>query len=239
MQQSCRQALLLSSSNCHTYSLLEFAKNEICSFLNRNDVKTLLFIPYAQNNYDTYTARIKEAIGPWGYEVTGIHTYSNPVDAINNAKAVFIGGGNTFLLLKKLYDNNLVEIIRQKVNDGSLLYMGSSAGTNVATKSIHTTNDMPIIYPPSFDAINLVPFNINPHYIDMNMETHMGETRDQRIKEYLEMPYACPVLGLKEGSILHVNKNSLIIKGVAGAFLFQKEKKTEYPVGADVSFLLN
>lgn len=180
-------------------------------------------MPYAQNGYDGYTKKIKEVIDPWGFNVKGLHTFSDPFKAINSAKAIFIGGGNTFLLLKTLYDKNLVNLIRERVNAGNLSYIGSSAGTNVATKSIHTTNDMPIIYPPSFDGIGIVPFNINPHYIDkVENETHKGETRDQRIGEFLEMPHANPVLGLREGCILHVNGESLILKGVAGAVLFKK-----------------
>ncbi|KAM3964810.1 putative alpha-aspartyl dipeptidase [Aphomia sociella] len=236
---SVRQALLLSSSNCHGYSLLEFAKQEICAFLEKNNVKQLLFIPYAQNDFDSYTSKIKEVVDPWGFEVIGIHTHPDPANALVATKAVFVGGGNTFLLLKRLYENNLVELIRNRVDEGNLMYIGSSAGTNVATKSIHTTNDMPIIYPPSFDAIKIVSFNINPHYIDKaELETHKGETRDQRINEYMQMPHASPVLGLKEGSILYVNGDSLILKGVAGAVLFKKDHtKANYPVGADLSFL--
>ncbi|XP_039765154.1 probable alpha-aspartyl dipeptidase [Pararge aegeria] len=242
IMQTNAQALLLSSSNCHGFSLLEFAKQEICSFLETRNVSELVFVPYAQKNYDDYTKKIKDAFTPWGFSVIGLHTYSDPAAAINSAKAIFVGGGNTFLLLKTLYDNQLVHLIREKVITGNLLYIGSSAGTNVATKSIHTTNDMPIIYPPSFDAISIVPFNINPHYIDkIETDTHKGETRDQRIEEYMEMPHANPVLGLREGCILHVNGDSLVLKGVAGAVLFEVNvsKKVEYPVGADVSFLLN
>ncbi|XP_052758588.1 probable alpha-aspartyl dipeptidase isoform X2 [Galleria mellonella] len=220
---SIRQALLLSSSNCHGYSMLEFAKQEISSILKKNNVKQLLFIPYAQNDFDTYTSKIKEVIDPWGFEVSGIHAYPDPANAVMSTRAIFVGGGNTFLLLKRLYENNLVELIRNRVAEGNLIYIGSSAGTNVATKSIHTTNDMPIIYPPSFDAIRIVPFNINPHYIESaDPETHKGETRDQRINEYLEMSHASPVLGLKEGSLLHVNGDSLALRGVAGAVLFRK-----------------
>ncbi|CAG9784233.1 unnamed protein product [Diatraea saccharalis] len=238
--QSHRQALLLSSSNCYGYSMLEFAKQEICSFLEKNNVKKLLFIPYAQNDYNKYTAKVKEVIDPWGIEVIGIHTYKDAKAAIHDNKAMFVGGGNTFLLLKRLYENNLVDLIRQNVHNGNLLYIGSSAGTNVATKSIHTTNDMPIAYPPTFDAINIVPFNINPHYTEIENESHKGETRDQRINEYLEQEYASPVLGLREGSILKVDKNKLVLKGVAGAVLFEKSlKKTEIAVNTDVSFLLN
>lgn len=220
---SRRQALLLSSSNCHGYNLLEFAKAEISSFLQRNNVKDLIFIPYAQNDFDGYTTKIKNVIDQWGFTVTGLHTYPKPETAISESKAIFIGGGNTFLLLKRLYKNNLVQLMKSKIDDGSLIYIGSSAGTNVATKSIHTTNDMPIIYPPSFEAIGIVPFNINPHYIDkVENEEHKGETRDQRIAEYLEMQHAAPVLGLKEGAILHVDGSKLILKGVNGAVLFSR-----------------
>lgn len=236
-----RQALLLSSSNCHGYSMLEFAKEEIRSFLNKNKVSDLIFVPYAQNDFNGYTAKIREVVEPWGFKVTGLHKYPDQPNAINSAKALFVGGGNTFLLLKRLYDKNLVQLIKRKVEDGSLVYIGSSAGTNVATRSIHTTNDMPIIYPPSFDGIGIVPFNINPHYIDYaENKTHKGETRDQRISEYMEMDHAAPVLGLREGAILHVDENKLILKGVASAVLFRKgERKAEYPAGSDISFLFD
>ncbi|XP_059046217.1 probable alpha-aspartyl dipeptidase [Achroia grisella] len=236
-----RQALLLSSSNCHGYTMLEFAKHEICAILEKNNIKQLLFVPYAQNDFNSYTSKIKDVIDPWGFEVSGIHTHPDPADAVMSTKAIFIGGGNTFLLLKRLYELNLVELIRNRVNEGNLIYIGSSAGTNVATKSIHTTNDMPIIYPPSFDAIKIIPFNINPHYLETpDPSTHKGETRDQRLNEYMEMDHAAPVLGLKEGAMLHVNGDSLVLKGVTGGVLFKKgHKKVEYPVGADLTFLFN
>ncbi|KAF9406562.1 hypothetical protein HW555_013112 [Spodoptera exigua] len=235
-----RQALLLSSSNCHGYSMLEFAKQEICNILKKNSINELVFIPYAQKDYDSYTAKIKEVIEPWGFTVTGLHSYSNLTERINNAKAIFVGGGNTFLLLKTLYEKNLVQIIRDRVHEGSLIYIGSSAGTNVATKSIHTTNDMPIVYPPTFEAIGIVPFNINPHYIDLVSETHKGETRDQRIYEYLEMADSNPVLGLREGSMLHIDGYKLTIKGIAGGVLFQKTDKKPVVIApdSDVSFLI-
>lgn len=183
----------------------------------------IIFVPYAQNDFNGYTDKITSVIAPWGYKVTGLHTYPDPADAIMSSKALFVGGGNTFLLLKRLYEANLVNLINSRVTEGHLLYIGSSAGTNVATKSIHTTNDMPIIYPPTFEAIGLVPFNINPHYIDvLESVTHKGETRDQRILEYLDMPQAAPVLGLKEGAILNISGNTLTITGVAGAVIFKK-----------------
>lgn len=207
----------MQKSNAHFLYILH-----IVLIVYRKDVKELVFIPYAQNDFDGYTAKIKETIDPWGFNVIGLHTLGDPANAILNSKAIFIGGGNTFLLLSRLYKNNLVSLIRERVTQGSLIYIGSSAGTNVATKSINTTNDMPIVHPPTFDAIGIVPFNINPHYIEIESDTHKGETRDQRILEYLEMDYAEPVLGLREGSILHVDGNKLIIKGVAGAVLFKK-----------------
>ncbi|XP_013133812.1 PREDICTED: probable alpha-aspartyl dipeptidase isoform X2 [Papilio polytes] len=216
--------------------------NHCCKPQNapQNNIEDLLFVPYAQKNYDEYTKKITEVIEPWGFSVSGLHTYAEPMEAVNDAQAIFIGGGNTFMLLDTLYSHNLVSLIRERVFEGKLVYIGSSAGTNVATTSIHTTNDMPIIYPPSFEAIGLVPFNINPHYIDKSEnETHKGETRDQRIGEYMEMPHAKSVLGLKEGSILHIDGDCLILKGVAGAVLFEKGgKKTEYSTGDNVSFLL-
>lgn len=189
----------------------------------RNNVIDLIFVPYAQLDHNKYTDKIKTLIEPWGIKVTGLHNYPNPAEAINRAKAIFVGGGNSFLLLKSLCDNNIVELIKKRVLYEGMLYIGSSAGTNVATKSIHTTNDMPIIYPPTFNAIGIVPFNINPHYIEkIESETHKGETRDERIREYLQMDHAGPVLGLKEGSILRVDNRSLTVKGVAGAVLFKK-----------------
>lgn len=185
-------------------------------------MEELIFLPYAQNDYDGYTARVKAVLEPWGIRVSGAHTYTDPISLLVCSKAIYVGGGNTFLLLKRLYDLKILDLIRKRVEYGNLLYIGASAGSNVATRSIHTTNDMPITYPPTFDAIGLVPFNINPHYIDAVSDTHRGETRDQRIGEYLEMNYAAPVLGLREGSILRVDGTALTINGIAGAVLFRK-----------------
>lgn len=188
----------------------------------RKSVNEIIFLPYAQNDYDGYTARVKAVLEPWGIKVSGAHTHTDPLNLLASTKAIYVGGGNTFLLLKRLYDLKILDVIRNRVENGNLLYIGASAGSNVATKSIHTTNDMPITYPPTFDAIGLVPFNINPHYVETVSDIHRGETRDQRIYEYLEMNYATPVLGLREGSILKVDGTVLTIKGVAGAVLFRK-----------------
>lgn len=155
-----------------------------------------------------------------GTSVKGIHTFPNPIDAVKSAQCVYIGGGNTFVLLKKLYELNLVDVIRKRVLEDGMAYMGSSAGSNVATRSIHTTNDMPVAYPPTFDALNLVPFNINPHYFDADENSkHKGETREDRIKEfhYLNKP---AVLGLREGTLLVVDDDKATLRGIANARLF-------------------
>ncbi|KAJ2939725.1 hypothetical protein O0L34_g17918 [Tuta absoluta] len=236
---SLRQALLLSSANCFGYGILEFARNEICSFLFKNSVQDLIYVPYATNRCTEVTNMMQDVMGPWGICVQGLHQHPDPVYAIDSTQAIFVGGGNTFLLLDRLYENNLVRLINQRVHGGSLLYIGASAGTNVAARSIHTTNDMPIRYPPSFEAIGIVPFNINPHYVE-NVEPldYTGETRDERIFEYMEMPYAAPVLALREGAILRVNCNSLSLGGVASGALFVGCNKSECFVGDDVSDLL-
>lgn len=202
-------------------------------------MKRILFIPYALFHFDNYTKRVSDVLSQWGFAVEGIHTFPDPVNAVLNAEAIFIGGGNTFQLLKSLYEHKLVDPIRQVVLQKGVPYMGSSAGTNVATKSIKTTNDMPITYPPSFDALNLVPFNINPHYLDPRPnDTHHGETRERRINEFHRVN-SDPVLGLREGTYLHVEGDSAIMKGLYNSRLFQQgQEAKEIPPLADLSFLL-
>lgn len=236
-----RALFLLSSSRVHGYGYLEHAKEDLTKFLQkyvhinvkryltycdyfllfRHCVKTVLFVPYALRDYDKYTATVQKAMGPWGYEIKGIHTEASPLEAVRKAEAIFIGGGNTFVLLKTLYDLQLMEGIRQAVLEHSVPYIGSSAGTNVATRSINTTNDMPMALPPSFDALKLVPFNINPHYLDSDTRSeHKGETRDERIKEFLDY-YQRPVLGLREGTALLVQGQVALLVGDRKAKLFQ------------------
>lgn len=213
--------------------------NHLLPLPSRNNVKRILFIPYALFHFDNYTKRVADVLTQWGFVVEGIHTHPDPVEAVLNAEAIFIGGGNTFQLLERLYENGLVEPIRQVVLEKGVPYMGSSAGTNVATKNIKTTNDMPITYPPTFDALNLVPFNINPHYLDPRPDdTHHGETREQRINEFHRVN-SDPVLGLREGTYLHVQGDSAIVKGFFNARLFQQGKQPEEVAPlADLSFLL-
>lgn len=178
-------------------------------------------MPYALKDHDKYTANIKAALGPWGYEVKGIHNEKNPTEAVKMAEAIFVGGGNTFVLLKTLYDLQLIGAIRQAVLEHAVPYIGSSAGTNVATRSINTTNDMPMVLPPSFEALNLIPVNINPHYLDADSQsTHKGETRDERIKEFLDY-HKLPVLGLREGTALLVEGEKATLVGDRKAKLFR------------------
>lgn len=190
----------------------------------RNNVKEVIFVPYAKANgdYDGYTKLMGDALSSFGYTVKGLHTFSDPVAAVAAAQSIYVGGGNTFVLLKKLYDLNLVELIRKRVFEDGMPYMGSSAGSNVATKSINTTNDMPIVYPPTFDALKLVPFNINPHYFDADENsTHKGETREDRIKEFHALNDA-PVLGLREGTMVLVDDDKANLLGTFNARLFTK-----------------
>ncbi|XP_045471241.1 probable alpha-aspartyl dipeptidase [Harmonia axyridis] len=235
-----RQVLLLSSSNVHGFSYLEYAANDIKEFLKKHNVQEVLFIPYALKDHDLYLKKVKDVFTSWGLQMTGIHESKNPVESVKSAKSVFVGGGNTFLLLKSLYDNKLVDLIRSRVMNEGMLYIGTSAGTNVSTKSIHTTNDMPIVYPPSFDALNLVPFNINPHYVDPEPDSkHKGETREERIMQYLETDHAKVVLGLREGSTLLIDGDKAVLKGLKNARIFVKgAEPQEVEVGTDLSYLL-
>ncbi|KAF4517808.1 hypothetical protein B566_EDAN003013 [Ephemera danica] len=217
---TARRVLLLSSSAVHGAPYLEYATNDIQSFFQRSSVQRILFVPYALKNHDNYAEMVRGPLKKMGYEVDSIHEAANALDAVNNAQAIFIGGGNTFQLLKTLYDKNLLEAIRKRVLEDGIPYMGSSAGSNVATLSICTTNDMPIVWPPSLNALGL-------------------ETREQRITQYHELPNTPPVLGLREGAMLHVEGNDAKLRGIAGAKLFKVgQTPVEYNVGDDLGFLL-
>jgi len=235
-----RNLLLLSNSTLHPTGYLDYATDFICDFLKSRGVKEVLFVPYALRDQDGYTATARAKFEPWGFKLTSIHETDNPYLAVTKAQAFFVGGGNTFQLLDSLYKNNVLDIMRRRVLEGGIPYIGSSAGTNVSTVSINTTNDMPIVYPPSFKALGLVPFNINPHYIDTDTtSTHKGETREQRLLQYHEVPGAPPVLALREGSLLKVEEGKITLLGQFSARLFLPGKPTqELPTGHDCTFLL-
>jgi dipeptidase E len=173
-----------------------------------------------------------------GFELTSIHTASDAARVVNDTQAVFIGGGNTFRLLKALYDFDLIEQLRRRVAEG-MPYVGSSAGSNVAGPTIKTTKDMPIVQPPSFDALGLVPFQISPHYLDPDPNsTHMGETQEERILQFLE-ENDTTVAGLREGAMVRVESGSTTLKGSAGARIFRKGREpVEVQPGAQFDDLL-
>ena len=214
-----KRILLISNSTLHGSSYLDHAEAEIRLFLG--DVKRVLFVPYALFDRDSYADSARRRFEQMGYELTSVHTAADPVQAVNETKAIFIGGGNTFRLLKALYDFDLLDPIRERVA-GGMPYIGSSAGSNVAGPTIKTTNDMPIVQPPSFAALKLVSFQINPHYLDADPNsTHMGETREQRIVQFLE-ENETPVIGLREGAMLWVENDRVMLRGSTGARIFRR-----------------
>lgn len=228
--------LLLSSSNVHGHGYLDHAEAALRELLQ--GVQRLLFVPFALHDHDGYTQRVRERLAPLGLVVDGLHAVDDATAAVGEAEAIFVGGGNSFRLLTALYRRGLVEPLRARVAAGAP-YVGSSAGTNLAGRTIGTTNDMPIVYPPSFEALALVPFNFNPHYLDPDPgSTHKGETRETRIREFHE-EHATPVLGLREPAILRRDGDALVLRGEAGARLFRRgEAPAEFAPGSDLSFLL-
>ena len=219
MNNQTKRVLLISNSTLHGSGYLDHAEPEIRSFLG--DAKRVLFVPYALFDRDKYAATAQQRFEKMGYELTSVHTAANQVAAVEETDAVFIGGGNTFRLLKALYEFDLIEVIRKRVSNG-MPYIGSSAGSNVAAPTIKTTNDMPIVQPPSFNALGLVSFQINPHYLDPDPNSkHMGETREERINQFLE-ENDTPVVGLREGAMLRIENGETILRGSSRARLFRK-----------------
>jgi dipeptidase E len=211
--------LLISSSVVYGTGYLDHAEVEIRDHLQ--NIETVLFVPYAIRDYDGYFTKVKERCSAMGYGVESIHHAQDPARSVQDAQAIFIGGGNTFRLLKTLYEKRLLEEIRSSVARGTP-YIGSSAGTNVACPTIRTTNDMPIVEPPSLTALGLVPFQINPHYLDPDPNSkHMGETREERIGEFLE-ENDLAVIGLREGCMIRVKNDDYLLKGISSARIFQR-----------------
>jgi len=219
-----KNLIIASTSTLHESDYLEYILDELIPFFK--NVKTILFIPYARPSgisHDEYTKKAASAFSKIDKKVVGIHTFKNPVEAIKNAEAIFTGGGNTFVLVNQLYKNNLIGVLKETVTNG-VPYLGTSAGSNICGLTIKTSNDMPIIYPPSFNTLGLVPFNINPHYLDPDQNSkHMGETRETRIKEFHSYNTP-PVIGLREGNWLHVNGGSIVLKGDLSARIFEYNK---------------
>ena len=214
-----KRVLLISNSTLYGSAYLDHAESEIRSFLGT--VSRVLFIPFALYDRDAYAAMAEDRFQKMGYSLESIHTAADPQRAVSDAEAIFIGGGNTFRLLKALYDTDVLQTIRRRVAEG-MPYIGSSAGSNVAAPTIKTTKDMPIVQPPSFDALGLVPFQISPHFLDPDPNSkHMGETQEDRIMQFLE-ENDTPVVGLREGAIVRVENGSYVLKGSSGARIFRK-----------------
>jgi dipeptidase E len=214
-----RRLLLISNSTLHGSGYLDHAAAEIQNFLS--GVSRVLFIPFALANQNDYASRARQRFAAMGCELHSLHEVSDKRQAVNDAESIFIGGGNTFRLLKALYDFEVLQPIKQRAQAG-MPYIGSSAGSNVAAPTIRTTNDMPIVEPPSFAALGLVSFQINPHYLDPSPDsTHMGETREERILQFLE-ENETPVVGLREGAMVRLEQGSAMLKGSTGARIFRK-----------------
>jgi dipeptidase E len=230
-----KKMIIASTSTVHGSSYLAYLTPTLKKHFK--GVKELLFIPYARPggiSYDEYTTIAKNAFSKMNIDVKGIHEFENPIDAIKKSEAIFTGGGNTFELVNQLYKNDVLSILKEVINAGTP-YLGTSAGSNICGVNMKNTNDMPIVYPPSFTTLASIPFNINAHYLDpIEGSTHMGETRETRIKEF-HIFNETPVLGLREGSWLEVTDKTITLKGIHTARLFlQNQKPIELESGVEV-----
>ena len=229
--------LLISNSTLHGSGYLDHAQGEICDFLG--SAVRMVFVPFAMHDWNRYAAQAALRFRAWGRALISLHDVSNPRRSLAEAEAIFIGGGNTFRLLKGLYDFHLLEAIREQVRRG-MPYIGSSAGSIVACPTLKTTKDMPIVQPPSFATLRLVSFQISPHYLDPDpASTHMGETQEQRILQFLEENEDA-VVGLREGAMIRVEGASITLKGSATARVFRRGGQAiEISPGSDMSELLH
>lgn len=219
--------IIASTSTIHGGNYLEYLLPTLEILFK--EATEIIFIPYARPggiSHDDYTSNARSAFAKINKSIKGLHEFENPTEAIENAQGIFTGGGNTFLLVTQLYKNKVMDILANTVQNGTP-YLGSSAGSNIAGLTMQTTNDMPIIYPPSFKTLGLIPFNLNPHYLDADLQSkHMGETRETRIKEFHAFNET-PVLGLREGSWLAVNGEKILLKGKLTARLFRQNQIPE------------
>ncbi len=243
-----KQLLLISNSTNAGEEYLGWPREYIQDFLKKRNIKNVLFVPYAgigldtddeKKAYDIYAERVRNVFAELGINSHSIHLEKDPKVAIEDALAIAVGGGNTFHLLYKMYQLRLMDVLKTSVEAG-MPFLGWSAGSNLACPSIRTTNDMPIVQPKSFEALNLIPFQINPHYLDANPEGHGGETREQRIDEFLIANKGMPVVGLREATLLEVNGDTIELKGSRPMRLFKHgQTPKEFQPGDDVNFLMN
>lgn len=218
-ENPAKRILLISNSTLYGSGYLDHCAGEIRSFLG--SAARVLFVPFALFDCDAYAARARERFAALEHHLESVHQVADAQNAVDETDAVFVGGGNTFRLLKGLYDHNLLAGIRRRVDQG-MPYIGSSAGSIVACPSLKTTKDMPVVEPPSFDALGLVHFQISPHYLDPDPNsTHMGETQEERINQFLE-ENAAPVVGLREGGLLRVEKGLILLRGTTRARIFRR-----------------
>ena len=224
--------LMLSSSRMGDEEYLAHARDMISHHLGEE--RDVLFIPFAgvTLGWDDYVEKVREALPQ--LNITGIHTCDDPQQAITSAKAVLVGGGNTFNLLNELYKQSLIEPLQRQISQG-MPYIGWSAGSNICGNSIRTTNDMPIIEPPSFAALNVVRCQLNPHYTDYQPPGHNGETRDDRLFEFTRLNPETPVLAIREGTALQYTEGRLTLLGELEGFCFHGDDKTPIAPGQDLT----
>ena len=223
--ENMKNLLIASTSTLHGGNYLEYLLPELQ--LHFAQCKSILFVPYARPggiSHEDYTLKVKSFFALLNIKVNGLHEFSNPTEAIEKAEGIFTGGGNTFLLVTQLHQNNQMQTLKKAIESGTP-YLGTSAGSNICGLTMQTTNDMPIIYPPSFETLGAIPFNLNPHYLDADLQSkHMGETRETRIKEFHQFNTQ-PVIGLREGSWLDVKGEQIILKGALPARLFRQNQE--------------
>lgn len=232
-----RNMIVASTSTVYGGKYLDYLLDEISKLYK--DTDKILFVPYARPggiSHDEYTEKATQAFQKIGKQIIGLHTFDDPIEALTYAGGVFTGGGNTFVLVNALYKLGMMQPLREAIYNG-LPYLGTSAGSNICGVSMMTTNDMPIIYPPSFKTLGAIPFNLNPHYLDPNpSSTHMGETRETRIKEF-HTQNTVPVVGLREGSWLRVHNDKIVLNGELQARIFEQDKDPyEIRSGTEIQF---
>ncbi|MCK0110361.1 dipeptidase PepE [Flavobacteriaceae bacterium S0825] len=233
-----KKILIASTSTIHGSNFLDYLLSDLEEHFK--DTTEVLFIPYARPggiSHEDYTKKAQGAFKKINKTLIGLHEFTNVKEALTNAKGIFVGGGNTFVLVNKLYKNDLITTLQKVVLNGTP-YLGTSAGSNICGLTMNTTNDMPIVYPPSFKTLGFVPFNINPHYLDPDpSSTHMGETRETRIQEFHKFNTQ-PVIGLREGSFLKVLNEDIVLKGHLSARIFlHNEEPYEIETNTSLNFL--